>query len=684
LKSLTNPLFNNALKHFYKTRSSIVFLIGFFLLLLSACSKSENKKSSDVVSVEVKKIDELLSTSKLDEATQELSKFKTTLASNDLEGRAYYYAFKSSINIDSTQIANAYADSALLTLNTKEVQKLYPQAYIRALIAKSDILIRYMQFDEALENYFRIKNIAKPEDDPVLYADYLSRISQLFYKQERFLEAARANLEIVDMLDKQDLSKINGAKLFFIKQGTINNGGYSFEQADRLDSAEIMYNKGLSYIDKESKNGLVSEDQLLPSKSVFLDNLGGVQHKQGKNQEAINTLKASILAAGINHDKISVTTYIKLADSYIALNQLAEADSCLKNADRIYKQHNLEQIYQIGPRILKAKSNWYAAKGDYKQSLFILRKANYIVDSIRNNVKESSKVNLTLKFENLQNKQTVDSLEKKNEYKNIFLVGALIFILMIIPIIVLTIKNSHQAIRARNLIAQHNEELEQKNKDYAKMMKVMAHDLKNPLAGMMGVAKLMLEDERNAEDQEMLGLIATTGENSIEMINELLNSKLATENEKLVKEEIDLCLLLTQCVELLQYRADEKKQKIEFQSCQPLMIMANREKIWRVVNNLIVNAIKFSKDGAKIKLSLKKHADHVQIAVKDNGIGVPDKDKEKIFEMFTSAKRHGTSGEQPFGLGLSICKQIIEGHNGKIWIEDNPKGGSIFTFELPT
>ncbi|MNQ87102.1 Sensor protein kinase WalK [compost metagenome] len=73
----------------------------------------------------------------------------------------------------------------------------------------------------------------------------------------------------------------------------------------------------------------------------------------------------------------------------------------------------------------------------------------------------------------------------------------------------------------------------------------------------------------------------------------------------------------------------------------------------------------------------------VGVKIVDQGIGIPDVDKQKIFEMFTDAKRAGTAGEQPFGIGLSISKQIIESHNGKIWLQDNPDGGTIFFVELP-
>ena len=262
---------------------------------------------------------------------------------------------------------------------------------------------------------------------------------------------------------------------------------------------------------------------------------------------------------------------------------------------------------------------------------------------------------------------------------------------MLTPIILLVLKNTNQAKKAEKATVRHNLELEKtmkrlelRNKDYAKMMKVMAHDLKNPIGGMVGVANLLLEDSRfEKEDKELLRLIESSGENAIEMINQLLNSGLAVEHEELKKERVDFQHLLRQCTELLQYKANEKKQSILFISGGPVQISLSKEKIWRVFNNLIVNAIKFSPETAEIKVVLEHLEKSVKVSIVDQGIGVPEKDRAKIFEMFTSAKRPGTAGEQPFGIGLSISKQIIESHDGKIWLDENPLGGTIFYVEIP-
>jgi len=215
-------------------------------------------------------------------------------------------------------------------------------------------------------------------------------------------------------------------------------------------------------------------------------------------------------------------------------------------------------------------------------------------------------------------------------------------------------------------------------------MRIMAHDLRNPLSGMIGLANAIIEDESSDENKHMLKLLEATGVHSLEMINELLKYGLADENEAVTKQELDLKELLRDSVELLQFKANEKKQQIAFDGGDKTIITAiNHENIWRVFNNLIVNAIKFSHEHGVIHVGIKTKGKKVIISIADNGIGIPNKDKDKIFDMFTTAKKSGTNGEQPFRLDLSISKRIIENHKGKIWFESTEDVGTTFYIELP-
>jgi signal transduction histidine kinase len=154
--------------------------------------------------------------------------------------------------------------------------------------------------------------------------------------------------------------------------------------------------------------------------------------------------------------------------------------------------------------------------------------------------------------------------------------------------------------------------------------------------------------------------------------------------ETLHKEKVDVTTLIQQAAQLLNYRVTEKKQRLIMRDSAVQVIQADREKLTRVLDNLVMNAIKFSPEGATIKIIMAETPTGIVISVQDNGIGIRSEIAGKLFEPFeSSVKRKGTSGEQSFGLGLYICRQIIEAHRGRIWFESQPGQGSTFFISLP-
>jgi len=105
--------------------------------------------------------------------------------------------------------------------------------------------------------------------------------------------------------------------------------------------------------------------------------------------------------------------------------------------------------------------------------------------------------------------------------------------------------------------------------------------------------------------------------------------------------------------------------------------------MWRVISNIVNNAIKFSPEQSVIDIKLKRKEHSVLLSVHDTGIGIPKALQDKIFNMSPEVSRTGTIGEESYGLGLSISQKIIEEHQGKIWFESTDGKGSVFYVELP-
>jgi len=223
--------------------------------------------------------------------------------------------------------------------------------------------------------------------------------------------------------------------------------------------------------------------------------------------------------------------------------------------------------------------------------------------------------------------------------------------------------------------------LEQSYEENSRILQVIAHDLRSPMAAIVGLSSFMIDEHNlSAEDMEVISIIHTSGVDSLKFINEILDRE--TIEIGLKKETIDLHLLLTYCITQLQFKADEKNQRIILRGSKTI-VKINREKIWRVIANLVSNAIKFSPAGSIIMVNLDAVDEKAVIAVRDYGIGIPENLRDKVFGSSVQRKRQGTDGEKSFGIGLAITKQNVEAHGGVIRFESEVGKGTTFFVELP-
>lgn len=402
----------------------------------------------------------------------------------------------------------------------------------------------------------------------------------------------------------------------------------------------------------------------------------------GKREEGLALLQQSIdTAIGKKLYYVSMDIFIDMGDQLMGDDPTRAAayyqqalDLANKNTYLIYSKLLTRKLFDFySTRYNSAKANEYAIQ---------------LIDITDEQEKLNNQSGIDY-LDYVLKDQQVNSLLIRSSYQNALLILLVVICLMALVIIISIRQNLRRTKRLNKLISKQNiamkrtlHALEQSQADNTRMMKIAAHDLRNPIGGIYSLMSLMLaEPDRSEDDIEILQTIKTSAQNSLDLVNDLLEAQFNTENFK--KEPIDISEILQYCVSLLHNKAEAKHQQLELQS-EELIIPANREKLWRVISNLISNAIKFSPSGAKIDVKMETDADSVLIKVSDEGIGIPPEMHDKIFDMFTQAKRPGTDGEQAFGLGLAICKQIVEGHGGKIWFESKPDKGTTFYVRLPT
>jgi len=228
-------------------------------------------------------------------------------------------------------------------------------------------------------------------------------------------------------------------------------------------------------------------------------------------------------------------------------------------------------------------------------------------------------------------------------------------------------------------IKRYTRELEESNRMKELFTDIMHHDLLNPINVAHGYVELFLEDETNPLRISYLETIKRNLEKGIELIDNATKFSKLESMQNIEFEDLDLKKVVTETIENLTPLAIKAKIIIENGLIGEMPARANKM-IEDVFSNLISNAIKYAPNGKKIVVDGKDLNSFWMIRIIDFGPGIKDEDKKPVFERFHREEKKGVKGS---GLGLAIARKIMELHNGRIWVEDNPEGGAIFVVEIP-
>lgn len=214
----------------------------------------------------------------------------------------------------------------------------------------------------------------------------------------------------------------------------------------------------------------------------------------------------------------------------------------------------------------------------------------------------------------------------------------------------------------------------------------ISHELRTPITFIKGYISLLLEGDLGELSQKQidsLQIVNDKTEQLISLVNGILTLQILT-TEVLRKEQVSPIHLAERAIEDAKFSAENLGIKLvaDYPKEMPL-IMADPTRITQVFDNLIQNAIKFSPDGGSITIRMRMLKDAVRVDIQDTGIGIPADKIDRIFDRFFQVDGSMTRRYGGAGLGLAICKQIVEAHGGKISAQSKERGGSTFTFTLP-
>ena len=230
-----------------------------------------------------------------------------------------------------------------------------------------------------------------------------------------------------------------------------------------------------------------------------------------------------------------------------------------------------------------------------------------------------------------------------------------------------------------------NEELIKANHEKDLFFSIIAHDLKTPFNGLLGVTELMIDDTLTCEEiKEFSILLNKSAHNTFELIEELLEwAKIQRGLTEFNPSIINLNETINKTIQILNLSILNKSIKLFVDVPNDHNALVDQNMIQTVFRNLISNAIKFTTPNGKIIISSEIIEHNIRISIKDNGIGMSDKIKNNLFNIEVNTKRIGTDGEHSNGLGLILCKDLIKKQGGKIWVESEEEKGSTFYFTIP-
>ena len=238
------------------------------------------------------------------------------------------------------------------------------------------------------------------------------------------------------------------------------------------------------------------------------------------------------------------------------------------------------------------------------------------------------------------------------------------------------------------LLNQQYQKVKESEKTKSAFINIVAHEFRNPVQPIIGLADVMYSKVKDEEQRELLEIIMRNANRLKRLTNNLLDvTKIDSQSLALEKEKLNLNDLI---LEVLKDYVDKQKTQMvkivyDFKNIDDVIIEADRDRVAQVICNLLDNALKFTKASQMIFLIVDKKKDkeegkeQVIVSVKDTGNGISKEILPKLFSKFTTG-----SSSSGTGLGLYICKNIIQAHEGKIWAENEPDGkGAIFRFALP-
>ncbi len=257
----------------------------------------------------------------------------------------------------------------------------------------------------------------------------------------------------------------------------------------------------------------------------------------------------------------------------------------------------------------------------------------------------------------------------------------------LIKSVVLNVRDITERKHAEQINKENEIRLQELNATKDKLFSIIAHDLRSPFNAILGFSELLINNTKDIEvdkSEKYLGIINSSAKNTLILLDNLLKWAKSQTGQFIYKpEKINLSAIVREILEISNSIAKLKNISLNYIQTDDIEVHADVNMLKTILRNLISNAIKYTHSNGEIAISAVQNQNNIEITVSDNGIGMSEETRNKLFKIDTVITTSGTADEKGSGLGLILCKEFMDKLGGKIWVESELGKGSDFKFTLP-
>ncbi len=630
---------------------------------------------------------------------------------------------------DSPTLAISYAHEALELAEKNKIQI----ERARALSILGDGNVELDDYRQAANLYLNALDIYQTQDNKeAVIAPIKSKIGKQYFFLGKYNEAisyfkealllyqeldddeGKANVfhkmgQVYAAMDEQDLALENYKKSLILNKKIGN----------KTDMAALYQNIGIVYYSWQSYDETIEYYQ--KSLDIYKEidhpigmastssNIGLVNEVRGNYKEALKYYTDAL--EGFREENYQRGIIYAMYNVASALRHLERLDESVK----LYKESaDLAAKYGFSRHIVDvyhSLSEVYAGIDDYRQALDYHKQYVSLKDSLSKDASQKEIAEIEAKYDLKLKEHELATKDKQLDHQqalNIVLVGGTGVLLILASLL---LWSNIQKRRAKKALELHRDKLEEIVKQRSAQLKVeinerkaaeeadrlktaflsnMSHEIRTPMNAIIAFSEFLKEDNLNSESRlEYINHITSSGNNLLQLIDDIIDSaKIEARQMKIKKEAFNVNQMLISLKALYsQPKMSKNKNAVKLNVYpdnhdQNVYIFTDRIRLQQVLSNLLDNAFKYT-DAGIIEFGFTEEKEYLKFFVKDTGIGIPWDKQKIIFERFGQAENINTRSFGGTGLGLNICKNLVQLMGGKIWVNSDPGKGSVFYFIIP-